>query len=224
MRCFLLPLFACLTAALPASEDDYTNSIQVDGLPIRLSETGWLSEAINSDSPTIHLSEPFSKVLGLEIPEGNFILYYVPTGNLISRLDKKTHELVDHVIRQLYHHDQMVATCRAYLGLLEPMPPEKRVQTVMRVGFLPDPLVASVVQRIRQIRQKELGNYDPFDPKPQPPPLSEAEEARARSYEKILPAMIEISLQRMKDSLEILDGRDPKADAKPELPVPGPGP
>ena len=128
---------------------------------------------------------------------------------------------MDHVIRELYRHEETVATCRAYLALLEPMSPDKRMHTVMRIGFLPDPLVASVVHRIRQIRQKELEAYDLFDPKPEPSHLSPEEEARARSYEKILPGLIEASLQRMKTSLEILDLRDgPEADAKAKPPSP----
>ena len=224
MRWALIFHAVCLMTALRAAEDGYTKSVRVDGLPIRLNETGWLSEAIESDSPTIHLSEPFSKALGIKIPEGNFVLYHVPTGNLICHLDEKSHDLVDHVIRELYRHEETVATCRAYLALLEPMSPDKRMYTVMRIGFLPDPLVASVVHRIRQIRQKELEAYDPFDPKPEPSHLSPEEEARARSYEKILPGLIEVSLQRMKASLEILDRRDgPEADAKAKPPAAVPG-
>ena len=50
MRWALIFHAVCLMTALRAAEDGYTKSVRVDGLPIRLNETGWLSEAIESDS------------------------------------------------------------------------------------------------------------------------------------------------------------------------------
>ena len=192
--------------------------IQIDGLPLYLTETRAIdSKDLASGKGPIDLSSTFRQ-MGVNIPEGGFILY---SGNsLICNLDQQNHGLVDTLIQAIYRTDNLIATWRAYYKLLEPMSAEDRLSTVERIGFLPDPLVASILCKIRLIRSlPEPQPKDPFAEQDPPPakPLSTEEIARLKHLEKTATDLLEISLRRLKEQLATIDAgkAEQKAEDKP---------
>ncbi len=223
MKWFPLFLATCLMPIQVQSHSELPliDSSLLDGLPLRPEDKDWASQVIAEGQTKIDVTGLFLQ----DAQEGERIFY--SGGKLLRILSEEHQEKLDLAIDSLRDDEKRAATWRAYLDLLEPMSPEQRVRAVRIIGFAPDPLVTSVVERISKIRSNSYWPHEgnPFADTSKPPPLlDDEEEARARSYEKILPGLIEASLQRMKASLEILDGRDvPAAYAKAEPPAVVPG-
>lgn len=211
-------LMGFVTTVSKASEDFYLKVSRLDGLPYRLLESRLLAKDLASSKGPIDLTPVFNDI-GCNIPEGGSVLY--DSGGLVRNLDKESHDRVDQIIGSLYRTDELIASGRAYYKLLEPLSAEDRFRTVMRIGFIPDPLVASMFDEIRAIHALEKPNNDPrlptHDPfeetSPTPKPLSEDETARLRRLEKTASALLEISIRRLQEQLAVADAGKAQASA-----------
>lgn len=214
-------LMGLVMSVTRASEDLHMKASRLDGLPYRLLESRWLAKDLATSKGPIDLTPVFNEI-GCNVPEGGSVLF--DSGILFRNLDKHSHDRVDQIIGSLYRTDELIASGRAYYKLLEPLSAEDRFRTVMRIGFLPDPLVASMLDEIRatQALTKPLPDAgDPFAESSPAKPLSDEEIARLRRLEKTASALLEISMQRLKDQLAVADAgkAEQPADGKaPEAP------
>ena len=195
-------LMGFVTTVVKASEDLYLKVSRLDGLPYRLLESRLLAKDLASSKGPIDLTPVFNEI-GCNVPEGGSVLYN--SGGLVRNLDKESHDRVDQIIESLYRTDNLIASGRAYCKLLEPLSAEDRFRTVMRIGFLPDPLVASILDEIRATQALTKASDDFTKPAPPPKPLSEEETERLRRLEKTASAVLEISMRRLKDQLAVTD-------------------
>lgn len=161
----------------------------IDGLPERLLGEAFDRNEILSGSGVIDLA-PALAANGCDIEEGESIVYIAATGTLIRNLDKIDHELVEQILDNLYRKDNLIATYTMYVDLLEKSSKEERLEIVSRIGFLPDPLVASLLNEIRMTSVE--------DPKPQ-------EAARVEKLREALAELIEIALPRLQQELAVMD-------------------
>ena len=199
-----------LTAAASGSEDLYIKVMQLDGLPLHISEVRAMERKDHaSGKGPIELSSAFRR-MGCDIPEGG----------VICNLDEHSHGLVNTIIQSFYHTENLVATWRAYYNLLEPLSADERLRTVTRIGFLPDPLVASVVAKIRTVRSLPVPEVDPFAPDAPPPkPLNAEELAQLKNLEKTASDLLEISMRHLKEQLAVIDaGKAKQKSADINLP------
>lgn len=202
-----------LISIAAGSEDLYLKAARVDGLPLRLAELRIIRQEATAAKRYIDLSAVFEPQ-GIKLPEGGFIHYDTTSGWLTRRLDKHRHDAVDSLLENLFRADQATATCRAYVALLEPLSPPERLRMVMKIGFVPDPLLASFIDRIRQLKAVVVPNDDPFgEPVAPPKPLDAAELRRVKQLEQTVSAMLEISMQRLKSQLAVVDAMDPESAA-----------
>ena len=187
-----------------ADEELYMKVSKIDGLPARLIESRALTKEIASSKEPIDLAPAFREI-GLNIPQGGAIFY--DHGVLLRNLDRSNHDLVDSFVEHLYRNDNQIAACRAYYNLLELLSPEDRFRTAMRIGFLPDPLVASTLDEIRSLRAEKAVSIDPFAQlsPPKPKQLTDEENARLKRLEKTASALLEISIRRLKEQLSAID-------------------
>ena len=195
-------LMGFVTTFTKASEDLYLKASRFDGLPSRLLESRLLAKDLASSKGPIDLTPVFREI-GCNVPEGGSVLYN--SGWLVRNLDNESHDRVDQIIQKLYRTDNLIASGRAYCKLLEPMSAEDRFRAVMRIGFLPDPLVASLLDEIRATQALTKASDDLPKSAPPPKPLSEEEAVRLRRLEKTASAVLEISMRRLKDQLAITD-------------------
>ena len=208
MKKLLLPLHGSLWLALmswaAAHSDLSTKVSELSGLPERLAELALRQSPPDKEKGDVmDLTEEF-KNLGVRIPEQGIIVY--SPGTLACRLDPKAHEQVTKLLDALYHHDRMIASCRMYVKLLKPMPPEERLKTVMRIGYLPDPLLMQSVGELHGLRGLPRTQVDPFDPTAAPivNPLTDKDRTRINELEALVPKLLDISLKRLEEQLALL--------------------
>ena len=120
-----------------------TKVSRIDGLPARLLKMEGIDLIMKSDAKTVDLA-PALSALGCSLEEGESIIYHAASGSLIRNLSENNHELVDRIVDGLYRTDNLLASMRAYLDLMEPLSGDERLKALKRVGFLPDALVASM--------------------------------------------------------------------------------
>jgi hypothetical protein len=165
-----------------------TKVSHIDGLPARLLSTGDFDPDLIPAGRSIDLA-PALRVMGCAIVDGETIIYLASSGTLLRNLSEDNHRIVDEIVDTLYRADNMVETCRAYIDLLEPLAAEERLKVVNRVGFLPDPLVASMVEKRRLVRAAK--------------PLEASKEELSRLDRATL-AVVDIAIDRMKKQLATL--------------------
>ncbi|MCX6872200.1 MAG: hypothetical protein NTW21_00090 [Verrucomicrobia bacterium] len=120
-----------------------TKVSRIDGLPARLLKVGGIDRLIKADVKSVDLA-PALAALGCQFEEGESAFYHAPSGSLVRNLSQQNHELVDRIVDGLYRTDNLLATLRVYVDLMEPLSGDERLKVLRRVGFLPDPLVASM--------------------------------------------------------------------------------
>lgn len=169
---------------------------QIDGLPARLLTAGGVAPDLIASAKSIDLV-PALKAMGCTIEEGESIIYHAPSRSLLRNLSETNHGIVDDIIETLYRTDNMVRTCRAYIDLLDPLAGEERLRVVNHVGFLPDPLIASMVEKTRLARAAK-------------PSATDTEELRR--LDKATLVIVGIALERMKKQLTALESLETEQD------------
>jgi len=211
--CTLIIVIWSLVISNAFTHPSFTTKVsRIDGLPWRLIEGGALAKTPNPDR-AVDLAPAF-KEMGCNIKEGNTIIY--AAGILIRHLDDDSHKIVDEIIETIYRSDNLLATCRAYYELLEPLSSENRLRTVMRIGFLPDPLVASMINEIQRIKPASDSNLNPKQ-------LSAKEVEKIRRLEIATSSILDIAIGRLKSQVSAMDllKSEQAADGKtPEAPQP----
>jgi hypothetical protein len=211
------------TAFALAHEDLYVKASRLDGLPLKINDTRLLKQPLDGLPKEINLSEAFAE-LGVNLPDGGSILYNTRSGWVIRRLDDATHDMVDHILDSLYRRETATAIAGAYLELLKPLPKEERIQAVLRIGYFPDPLVAGYLDEVRQMRsgRQEL-EEDPFldDPDPPQKPPSAEQQARIKQLEELIGELLDRSLVRLAEQLEIIERATPQAETSKAQSGPG---
>jgi len=191
-----------------ATVDQYTKVSWYDGLPGRLVESRNIALATKAPDGVIDLTPAF-KEMGAPIGEGESVLYV--GGAVIRRLKQPGHDIVDHILERLYRTDSQIATCKAYFKLFSPLSAEDRLDAALRIGFLPDPLVAGVIDEIRSIRRLGQHRTDPFDSKAViPQPFTDEEKARLKRLEKRATLLLESAVRNLKDQLEAIEQTEAK--------------
>lgn len=202
---FIAIVWSIAISAAIANASLYLKASRIDGLPSRLLELGVLGKGLASSHTAIDLAQPFREI-GCNIEDGCTIIYHPGTGMLIRNLDENSHKIVDEFLDGLYRVDNLLATSRAYCELLEPLSTKDRLQTVMRIGFLPDPLVASMIDQIRRLKPIPNVAVDPFakaDTKPRQ--LSNEEVERIARLEKATSLILDIALERLRKQVAAMD-------------------
>lgn len=225
----LLPVFFLMiwvNAAL-ASSDIHTRVIELDGLPLRLSDGLKIdiSEDKFNEYGSINMDSYFMD-LGVDVPLECLIFYSASSGTLVARLTKEGHLLLDTALAYLYRHDNQVAIIRAYVTQLQALSDEERLAMVLNIGFMPDPLISSFISKIRQIEKPLIEAEVAKKTFPKGAVLPENNtlipelrrikiKQRLTPMKKNLAKLLEISLQRLSDELDIIDssGADTKAPA-----------
>jgi hypothetical protein len=198
-----------LQSGVLGAEDTYMKVSKIDGLPLQMMKAHMLDPETVFESTTIDLGEAF-KDIGVPIEAGGFILYDAGGGSLMRKLTSEQHELVDYVIDGLFDYERIQDCCRAYLSILKPLKPSDRLEMVVRIGFMPDQLVAALARRIRAVRSTQLPGTDPFDPNPKPPrPLTEPERAELARLEQKLTKLIGVAVEQLERELAILGTEKP---------------
>jgi hypothetical protein len=196
MRRYLLTIIAwCTLSGFVSAYPSLTTEVsRIDGLPARLlAETDLHRDLLPGDK-SIDLI-PALKAMGCSIEAGEMALYHAHSGTLVRNLSEENHKFLKGIIDNLYRTDNLLATYRAYIDLLEPLSSEERLKIVKRVGFLPDPLVSSMVAQTRS---------------------AESGEERLESDRKTL-ALLNIALDRMKRQIAVME------NSKAEQAVPSDG-
>lgn len=135
----------CASLGIAFSNPSLTTKVsRIDGLPDRLLKVGAIEQLTKLDGKSVDLA-PALTALGCRLEEGETILYHAPSGSLICNLRVNNHELVKELVDSLYRTDNLVATMRAYIDMIEPLSGNDRLKVLRSVGFLPDPLVASML-------------------------------------------------------------------------------
>lgn len=200
---------------LAASEDVYLISRAVDGLPFRLSTVGIISQELAPGAKTIDLGE-FCKQSGIRVPENGYVLYESGRGMLLSRLDHQNQDKLDDLITYLYRGEELPAVCRAYHDMFAPLTNEKRLERVLQIGYVPDPLIAALANRLSAFKKPiSIPQKDPFAPDVEVPrKFTEKDIQQIKILENQITALLEISLQRLKQQLEVLDEAAPQPSSK----------
>ncbi|MFK5924899.1 MAG: hypothetical protein QM496_22190, partial [Verrucomicrobiota bacterium] len=174
-----------------------------------------LSENAVNEYGSIDMA-PYFENMGINVPTGCMIVYNVSSRGLVARLGAQDQLLLDTALSYLYRHDNQLTITKAYLDQLLPLPDEQRLAKVLTIGFMPDPLIASLISKIKKIEQplieaavaKELFP----DEKSFPQIKKSIDEATRKKIEnrihlmkKQLSELLEISLQRLGKELEILE-------------------
>lgn len=159
-----------------------TEVSRIDGLPARILATTDIHRDLLSGDKSIDLI-PALKAMGFSIEAGEMAIYNAQSGTLVRNLSEENHRLLKETIDNLYRTDNLLITYRAYLDLLEPLSNEERLKVVKRVGFLPDPLVSSLIAKARPV---------------------ESEEKKLELDGKTL-ALLNIALDRMKHQLAVME-------------------
>lgn len=220
-----------MTRASLASSDIYTRTIELDGLPLRLSD-GFeidISEDKINEYGSINMDSYFMS-LGVDIPQGCLIFYNVTSGTLVARLTKEGHLLLDTALAYLYRHDNQVAITKAYVTQLQALSDEERLAMVLSIGFMPDPLISSFISKIRQIEKPliEAAVTKKIFPKGEVLPKNSTHiteirrikiKQRLAPMKKNLAKLLEISLQRLSDELDIIDSSGAETKAPTNKPV-----
>jgi hypothetical protein len=163
---------------------------RIDGLPARILAATAVRPHLLPGDKCFDLIPAF-KEMGFNIVAGETAFYYGESRTLLRNLSEENHQRVKEVIDTLYRTDNLLVTYRAYLDLLEPLSNEDRLKIVKRVGFLPDPLVSSLIAEPRSV---------------------ESDEERLESDRKTL-ALLNIALDRMKRQIAVMEA--PKAEPAP---------
>lgn len=209
LKKLLLPLHGSLWLAFmswAAAHSDLSMKMsELWGLPEKLAELALRQSPPDKEKRDVmDLTEEFKK-LGVGVPEQGIIVY--SPGTLVCHLDPKAHQQVMELIEALYHQDRMIASCRMYVKLLKPMPPEERLKTVLRIGYLPDPLLMQSVSELHELRRlPRTQPPDPFQPTATPViiPLTDKDKARINELETLVPKLLNISLKRLEEQLALL--------------------
>ena len=206
----LLMAFCFSSIHLLGNEELYCRTQWIDGLPLRLAEHDLAEANVTPGTRTIDLSD-LCKKSGICIPQGGSVLYHTGSGALISNLDHKNQEMLDGLIGLLYRGENLLAMCRAYHDLLAPLSAGERLRKVMQIGYVPDPMIATLIDRLRTLKDMRR-DPDPFDPNPKPPKqFTEKDLQQIKTLENQIAALLEISLQRLKQQLAVLDEATPQA-------------
>ncbi len=155
MKLFPLLLFVLMSqGALLASSNIYTRVIELNGLPLRLADGQQIK--FNQDDVNEYGSidmAPYFENMGINVPTGCMIVYNVSSKGLVARLGAQDQLLLDTALSYLYQHDNLLAITKAYLDQLLPLSDEQRLAKVLIIGFMPDPLIASLISKIKKIEQ-----------------------------------------------------------------------
>lgn len=151
----------CALDGIASANPSLTTKVsRIDGLPARLLKAGGIDRPIESEVKAVDLA-PTLAGLGCQFEEGESIIYHAPSGNLIRNLSENNHELVDRIVDGLYRTDNLLVTLHAYIDLMEPLSSDERLHVLRRVGFLPDPLVASMAGEITlEVSDKDRQEID----------------------------------------------------------------
>jgi len=218
MRLVLTLLFLAMAQSiLFANEEIYTVVMKFDGLPLRLSDGRKFDIGENkiNEYGNIDMSDYFAE-MGVEVPKGSIIQYNAASGGLVARLPKESLELLEAALEFLNRHENHVAITRAYLSLLGSLSDEERVSKVLDTGFMPDPLIASLITRIKELEvpvieadvAKKLFPDEKLFPEAR---KTVDEETRAEIKKRVAPMkqklvkLLRISLERLKKELEVID-------------------
>ncbi|MBX3743176.1 MAG: hypothetical protein KF712_19480 [Akkermansiaceae bacterium] len=209
MTKFRLPLYGILWLAFgpwaTAHSDLSTKYRELSGLPEKLANLALQQAPAGKEkNDVMDLTADFAN-LGIPIPQEGSILY--TPGALVCHLDPKAHQQVTEILDALYHYDHLIASCRMYVKLLKPMPPEERLKTVLRIGYLPDPLLMQLVGELHGLRRlPRTQPPDPFQQTATPVviPLTDKDKARINELEALVTKLLDISLKRLEEQLVLL--------------------
>jgi|GEM_PF-6857674 len=192
MTHYLLIIIAwcTLNELLPANPSLTTNVSRIDGLPARILKGSGIDRDLLSDAKSIDLA-PALKAMGCRIEDGETIFYHAPSGTLLRNLSEEHHRIVNEIIDNLYRTDNLLTTYRVYIDLLEPLSGDERLKLVKRVGFLPDPLVSSMVSETKS---------------------AEGGEGALEQNRKTL-ALLNIALDRMKRQIAVMENSETERTA-----------
>ena len=159
----LLLALSLLSEGSSAEERLRLVSSHVEGLPLHLMSIG-IDDLKGKD--VIDL-KPVFKRLHVIIPADGSIIYDTRSGMLIRNLPQMSHDYLETVLDDIYGLGNSVAITEAYLGLLKPLSDKERVDAVMSAGFPLDPIIESLIDRIRLSRLAEgvdssYPDYKPF--------------------------------------------------------------
>jgi len=147
----------CISNGFVSASPSLTTEVsRIDGLPARLLAATDLHRDPLAGDKSIDLI-PALKAMGCSIEDGETALYHAPSGSLLRNLSVENHRILKEIIDNLYRTDNLLVTYRAYMNLLEPLSSEERLKVVKRVGFLPDPLVSSMVAETQRLNSDESG-------------------------------------------------------------------
>ena len=172
-----------------------TKVSRIDGLPARILKAGGIDRTLLSDGKSIDLA-PALKAMGCIIEDGETIIYHAPSGTLLRNLSERNNGIVDEIIENLCRTDNLLATFRVYIDLLEPLSGVERLKVVRRIGFLPDALVSSLVAETSSV---------------------EGDKAKQELDRKTL-AVLNIALDRMKQQLAVIQIPRTEQSASPNGP------
>ncbi|MCF6312959.1 MAG: hypothetical protein L3J39_10960 [Verrucomicrobiales bacterium] len=223
---YLLLLVLLSQSLLLASSDIYTRVIELNGLPLHLADGLQinLNENDVNEYGSIDMA-PYFESMGVNVPKGCMIIYNASSRGLVARLSEQDHLLLDTALTYLYRHDNLLAITKAYLDQLLPLSDKERLTKVLSIGFMPDPLISSLISKIKKVEQslieasvaKELfpdENSFPQIKKSIDKATRKKIETRSRLMKKQLSKLLEISLQRLSEELIVLESS--KVDGKNE--------
>lgn len=137
-------------------------SSRIKGLPLHVMSIG-INDLKGKD--VIDLGPVFKK-LHVSIPADGSIVYDTRSGLLMRNLTQASHRDLEAILDDIYGLDKSIAIAGAYLGLLKPLSDKDRFEAVMSAGFPLDPVIESLIYRIRLSRLAE--EADPFYPDHKP--------------------------------------------------------
>ena len=180
-------LVGCALIGTAFSHPSLTMKVsRIDGLPARLLKVGGMDRPIEPDVKSVDLA-PALADLGCQLEKGESIMYHAPSGSLVRNLSGHNHEFVDEIVDRLYRTDNLLLTFRVYMDLMEPLSGEDRLKVLRRVGFLPDPLVASMAGDASQA----------------------ANDKERQDLGKKTLALLDIALDRMKRQIAVMESLGP---------------
>jgi hypothetical protein len=127
-----------------------------------------------------------------------------------------SHDYLEIVLDDIYGLDRSITIADAYLGLLKPLSDKDRVEAVMSAGFPLDPIIESLINRIRLSRLAEKA--DPLYPEHESAHYLLPDKAKTAS-ETALAALLSKKVNEMEQQLKIagpvLDALEPSEFSSP---------
>lgn len=188
---------------------------RLDGLPLHLMA---LDPDGIKNGAIVDLVPAFRK-LGVPIPAGGSIVYDSGNGMLSRSLPPMAHDVLEEILANIYQFDNMQTACKAYYNLFKPMSGKDRIETALRTGFLPDPLISSLIDKIRL--HMSVNPSDPSRDKKGFHPFPASEE-KINGYKAVLETLLDRKIRDLEAHLKVVESLQGESPAPRQTQIQSP--